>query len=204
MSSNREISCSLERLLNKLAGYTKGEKAIWSVAAKAELAFISGTVVFCVLFLWGFHWSRNANETSTKELLAFWIVIFLLLFCACFCVSLGLEIFRLYNRSEKLSREYSSYSLTEAVKDQENARDLLKSFHPETIILAEEHIKYLVKKLQISKDNSSSSLTVLSFLLLVVGTALFVNIPQLIEIVKQKYLGDFLGKNKIFDIVSDI
>lgn len=115
---------------------------------------------------------------------------------------LVLELFRFYNRSKKLSREYSSYSLTEAIKDQENARYLLQSFHPETIILAEEHIKYLVKKLQISKDNSSSSLTVLSFLLLVVVTALFVNIPQLIEIAKQKYSGDFLGKNKISDIVT--
>jgi len=90
MSSNREISCSLEKLLNKLADYTRGEKAIRSGADKVELAFITGTVVFYVLLLWGLRWSRNANESSTKELLVPWIITFLFLFFGCFSVSLVL------------------------------------------------------------------------------------------------------------------
>jgi len=77
------------------------------------------------------------------------------------------------------------------VKAQQNVSELLR-FDLETLVLAEEHIKYLIKKLQIGKTTYSSSSSVFSFLLLVTIAAIFVNIPQFIEIIRQKYLGKML------------
>ncbi len=194
MSSNPEFSSPLEEVLNKLAIFTEKEKVTWREILgvnKLETIFISLAFLFFIILLLSLRWFELDKERYIRQTLTWLISIFLLLFFLFFIAFIVIDFNRAREISNKLNKEYSTYNPAEAVKAQQNVSELLR-FDLETLVLAEEHIKYLIKKLQIGKTTYSSSSSVFSFLLLVTIAAIFVNIPQFIEIIRQKYLGKML------------